>query len=48
MPWFRHHGKQYLLLEEVRGRQHHTIRPRRALNNPKSGATVKAGPLSAP
>ncbi|KAH1082424.1 hypothetical protein J1N35_022185 [Gossypium stocksii] len=35
MPWFRHHGKQYLLSEEERGRQHHTKRPRRAPRNPR-------------
>ncbi|MBA0796399.1 hypothetical protein Gohar_007169, partial [Gossypium harknessii] len=37
MPWFRVHGKSYLLDEDVRGRPPYTRRPRRAPRNPRRG-----------
>ncbi|MBA0723172.1 hypothetical protein Golax_003780 [Gossypium laxum] len=45
MPWFRIHGKPYLLNEENRRRHPHTSRPRWAPLNPMSGET---GPSSVP
>lgn len=45
MPWFRIHGKSYLLNEEDRRRHPHTSRSRWPLLNPRSGET---GPSSVP
>ncbi|MBA0727674.1 hypothetical protein Golax_000642, partial [Gossypium laxum] len=41
MPWFRHHGKPYLLVKEARGRLHHIRRPRRAPRHPWSGVATE-------
>ncbi|KAH1108398.1 hypothetical protein J1N35_012166 [Gossypium stocksii] len=43
---FRVHGKPYLLAEEVKDRQPHTRRPRRAPRHLRSGAAVKTSPSS--
>ncbi|MFQ6659192.1 hypothetical protein Gotur_028179 [Gossypium turneri] len=45
MPWFRIHGKPYLLGEEVRCRHPHTSRPRQPPLNPRGG---KVDPSSTP
>ncbi|MBA0613289.1 hypothetical protein Godav_013749 [Gossypium davidsonii] len=39
IPWFRIHGKPYLLGEEARRRHPHTSRPRRPPLNPMGGET---------
>ncbi|MBA0783624.1 hypothetical protein Gotri_001314 [Gossypium trilobum] len=39
----RHHDKSYLLVEEARGRQRHTRRPRRALRHPRFEAATEIG-----
>ncbi|KAK5826080.1 hypothetical protein PVK06_020988 [Gossypium arboreum] len=48
MPWFRHHGKPYLLAKEAKGRQRHTRRPRREPRHPRSKVVTKTSPLSTP
>ncbi|KAH1055844.1 hypothetical protein J1N35_033909 [Gossypium stocksii] len=48
MPWFRHHGKPYLLAEEARGRQRHTRRPRRVSRHSRSGVVAETCPSSTP
>ncbi|MFQ6660905.1 hypothetical protein Gotur_029246 [Gossypium turneri] len=48
MTWFRYHDKPYLLLNEARGRQHHTRRPRRLHRNPRSGVGAETSSSSAP
>ncbi|MBA0688005.1 hypothetical protein Goari_005816 [Gossypium aridum] len=47
MPWFKVHGKPYLLTKEARGRQLHT-RPRQTPRHPRSGAAAMAGPSFTP
>ncbi|MBA0756473.1 hypothetical protein Gogos_021851 [Gossypium gossypioides] len=49
MPWFRVHGKPYLLGEEARAKPPHARRPQWAPRNPKRGGHNKAdevGPSS--
>ncbi|MBA0673644.1 hypothetical protein Goklo_007346, partial [Gossypium klotzschianum] len=47
MPWFRIHGKSYLLSEEQRHWQIHVESERRGLLNPKR-MDDDTGPLTAP
>ncbi|MBA0796160.1 hypothetical protein Gohar_006954, partial [Gossypium harknessii] len=48
MPWFRHHGKPYLLSEVVRGTQCHTRRSGRVPQNLRPGTVAEARPSLTP
>ncbi|MBA0679617.1 hypothetical protein Goari_011376 [Gossypium aridum] len=48
MPWFRVHGKPYLLGEEARAKPPHARRPQCAPRNPKRGGHNKVDEVGPP